>query len=176
MTNEVLGYLVARETSCTYSSLKKCCCVTKWKRSEVHHFSRRYLHLFKTTIFEYINRFLRSKSTPVKTLVVFALGFIYIISKHWKQLYFQFRSIRTRRQFMIDDASCLINFPQGRHSTLLPRFVWQSLKFALISIVTKKKKWKHCHHLTNCTLSWQTFIFNAFNFICSFVLCVQLCV
>ena len=91
-------------------------------------------------------------------------GFIYIISKHWKQLYFQFRSIRTRRQFLIDDASCPIlkyaDFPQGRLATLLPRFVWQfrvNLKFAIISIVTQKKKWNHCHHLTNCTLSWQTF-------------------
>ena len=32
--------LIAFETSCAFSSLEKCCRVTEWKRSEMHHFSR----------------------------------------------------------------------------------------------------------------------------------------
>ena len=32
--------LKACETSCAYSSLKKCCRATEWKRCEIYHFSR----------------------------------------------------------------------------------------------------------------------------------------
>ena len=67
--------LIACETSCAFSSLKKCFRVTEWKRSEMHHFSRSLsssLLIFKISLEpQYLyNRFLRSKSTSVKTLSV----------------------------------------------------------------------------------------------------------
>ena len=66
--------LIACETSCAFSSLKKCCRVTEWKVSEMHHFSRSVSsHLiFKISLEpQYLyNGFLRSKSTSVKTLAV----------------------------------------------------------------------------------------------------------
>ena len=59
--------LIACETSCAFSSLKKCCRVTEWKVSEMHHFSRSVssLLIFKISLEpEYLyNGFLRSKST-----------------------------------------------------------------------------------------------------------------
>ena len=66
--------LIACETSCSFSSLKKCCRVTEWKRSEMHYFSRSVssLLIFKISLEpQYLyNRFLRSKSTSVKPLSV----------------------------------------------------------------------------------------------------------
>ena len=61
-------------TSFAFSNLKKCCRVTEWKSSEMHYFSRSVssLLIFKVSLEpQYLyNRFLRSKSTSVKTLSV----------------------------------------------------------------------------------------------------------
>ena len=56
--------LIACETSCAFSSSKKCCRVTEWKRSEMHHFSRNVasLLIFKISLEpQYLyNRFLQT--------------------------------------------------------------------------------------------------------------------
>ena len=66
--------LIACETSCAFSSSKKCCRVTEWKRSEMLHFSRNVASLLILKISlepQYLyNGFLHSKPTSVKTLSV----------------------------------------------------------------------------------------------------------
>ena len=66
--------LIACETSCAFSSSKKCCRVTEWKRSEMLHFSRNVasLLIFRISLEpQYLyNGFLHSKPTSVKTLSV----------------------------------------------------------------------------------------------------------
>ena len=64
--------LIACETSCAFSSSKKCCRVTEWKRSEMLYFSRNVasLLIFKISLEPHYlyNGFLHSKPTSVKTL------------------------------------------------------------------------------------------------------------
>ena len=71
-------------------------------------------------------------------------GFICVVSKYWKQVYFQFRSVRARRPFdrrseLMSNQYADVRFVQGRHATLLPtRSVG---KCAVNCIIVKSSYW-----------------------------------
>ena len=89
-------------------------------------------------------------------------GFICIVSKYWKQVYFQLRSIRARRPFdrrseLMSNQYADVRFVQGRHETLLPtRSVG---KCAAHCIIVKSTCWSDYVSRINLNLlsfSWET--------------------